>query len=106
MERLIAGYRGPVNPYGSPDAPPPAVPAPARQRSAGLIALAAAAATLVVVVVISTVLVMTLTEHDAMYERGRLVGRGAAQLALCVGLVTYAVIKLRRSAAARRVAGR
>ncbi len=90
-----------MNPYASPAAPPPGAPAP-RLRSAGLIALLAAVGTLVAVVVISLVLIMTLTDQSAMFERGQLVGRGAAMLSFWVGIGTYAVIKLRRSAKARK----
>ena len=80
-----------MNPYASPS------PGAPRQRSAGLIALGAAVATLVAVTVISFGLIMLLTDHTAMYERGELVGRGAATLSFWVGLVTYVVIKVRRA---------
>ena len=69
-------------------------------RSAGMIALLAAAGTLAAVVVISTILVVGINPGGDMFERGRLVGAGAAQLSLVVGLVTYLVVKLRRRTSA------
>lgn len=83
-----------VHPYQPPAAPPPRAP---RQRSAGLIALGAALGTLVAVSVISFALIMLFTDRTAMFERGELVGRGAFMLCFWVGVITYAVIKLRRA---------
>lgn len=68
-----------------------------RPRSAGVIALLVALATIVVVVLVSGVLVLFVFPGGDMRARGELVGRGAAQLALVVGLTTYAVIRLRRA---------
>jgi hypothetical protein len=70
--------------------------------SAGLLALAAALATIVVVILVSLVVVMFVTPGGDMYERGRLIGEGLAKLALFVGIATYAGVKLRRQARARR----
>jgi hypothetical protein len=68
-----------------------------RARSAGLIALLVALATLVVVVLVSAVFVLVIFPGGDARARGELVGRGAAQLSLVVGLTTYAIVRLRRS---------
>lgn len=65
-----------------------------------MIALLAAAGTLAAVVVLSTIIVVGFNPGGDMFERGRLVGAGAAQLSLVVGLVTYLVVKLRRRTSA------
>lgn len=67
------------------------------QRSAGVIALLVALATLGVVVLVSAVLVLFVFPGGDARARGELVGRGAAQLSCIVGLVTYAVVRLRRA---------